>query len=183
MNASGGEASASIKPGAPAEWKGSDRASPRGYFSVTALGEGKALIFGGEFYDNKRNLFYNDAFELDLASGSFRAPSFGPGSNLPPARSAHQACFHEGCLYVFGGESSAPNGQKFKLHDDLWRLVPCLLPARYLLLLCKCQSVTPLFQIRLYQSRMGARRCSRGACWKERTPYGAGWWQAGSLRR
>jgi hypothetical protein len=51
---------------------------------------------------------------------SFKAPAFGPTHNLPPSRSAHQSCVWNGYLYIFGGEYSSPNGEKFKLYEDMW---------------------------------------------------------------
>ena len=43
--------------------------------------------------------------------------------NSPPPRSAHQAVAHKGYVYVFGGEFTSPNQEKFHHYRDLWRLV------------------------------------------------------------
>lgn len=42
--------------------------------------------------------------------------------NAPPPRSAHQAAIHKNYLYVFGGEFTSPNQEKFHHYRDLWRL-------------------------------------------------------------
>ncbi|EKX45927.1 hypothetical protein GUITHDRAFT_138748 [Guillardia theta CCMP2712] len=101
--------------------------SARSYASVTLLEnvgqvEGsKAAMFGGEHYDGKKNLFYNQLYLYDLLLNSWSRQNF-PEGNTPSARSAHQACICRDSLFVFGGESSSPNGSKFKLYNDLWRL-------------------------------------------------------------
>jgi len=49
-----------------------ERPSPRGYFSLTALQPCESyagiVMFGGEFFDNNKNLFYNQLYLLDVSS-------------------------------------------------------------------------------------------------------------------
>ena len=49
-----------------------ERPSPRGYFSLTALQPCETfsgiVMFGGEFFDNDKNLFYNQLYLLDVSS-------------------------------------------------------------------------------------------------------------------
>ncbi len=105
------------------------RPSPRGYFSFTPCPrEGvtddlpRIIMFGGEYYDGAKNLFYNDCFMFTMDSAGGHTWNLLGCDNKPGTRSAHQAIeWHEG-LYIFGGEWSSQNGQKFKLFDDLWRL-------------------------------------------------------------
>lgn len=40
----------------------------------------------------------------------------------PLPRSAHQAVAHKGFMYVFGGEFTSLNQEKFKHYGDFWRL-------------------------------------------------------------
>ncbi|KAJ1478182.1 hypothetical protein T484DRAFT_1905037 [Baffinella frigidus] len=132
----GAEPRVAAGPSAPT-WA-EERPSPRGYFSLTAVmlddkagfpgkaaaGGGAvsaAVIFGGEYYDGKKNVFFNQLFALDPAAKASARGTF-PGGG-PSARSAHQTGLWEGNLFVFGGEFSSPNGGKFKLMDDMWQLV------------------------------------------------------------
>ena len=119
-----GRAACGASAATAARWT-AERPSPRGYFSLTAWqpGEGTAdgvVMFGGEFFDNAKNLFYNQLYRLDVVSHQWaRLASSG---NAPSARSAHQACVCAGHYWVFGGEFSSPTGSKFKLMDDLWKI-------------------------------------------------------------
>jgi len=122
-----GAGNAAIDSGAPetavaGSWA-VERPSPRGYFSLTAVepsaGQAVAVMFGGEYFDNSKNLFYNQLYVLGTQS---RGWSRFSGGNSPSARSAHQACVCAGHYWVFGGEFSSPTGNKFKLMDDLWRM-------------------------------------------------------------
>jgi N-acetylneuraminic acid mutarotase len=40
----------------------------------------------------------------------------------PSPRCAHQAVIYKGCMYVWGGEFSSPNQERFMHFRDLWRL-------------------------------------------------------------
>ena len=114
-----------------------ERASPRGYFTLTPVAldtgagfpsgnvesGGVLVMLGGEYYDGNKNLFYNQLYAIDPAAKASARGTFSGGG--PPARSAHQAALWEGSLFVFGGEFSSPNGGKFKLMDDMWRLTLC----------------------------------------------------------
>ncbi len=51
-----------------------ERPTPRGYFSLTAVqpsdaaGPAGVVLFGGEIFDNSKNLFYNQLYLLDASS-------------------------------------------------------------------------------------------------------------------
>ena len=108
--------------------------SPRAYFSLTSCPDisdssckfssdsPRLVMFGGEYYDGSKNFFYNDTFFLLSDSNRNLSWHLLQTNSKPPTRSAHQACFWRNSLYIFGGEWSSQNGEKFKLYDDLWRL-------------------------------------------------------------
>ena len=105
------------------------RPSPRCYFSFTVCPRSgvlddlpRILLFGGEYYDGAKNLFFNDSFALQMDSSGAYSWSLLNCENKPGTRSAHQVCEWSEQLFVFGGEWSSQNGQKFKLYDDLWKL-------------------------------------------------------------
>ena len=46
-----------------------ERPSPRGYFSLTAVhGTSSLVMFGGEYFDNAKNMFYNQLYKIDLST-------------------------------------------------------------------------------------------------------------------
>jgi len=65
------EAGAAVAATETGSWL-AERPSPRGYFSFTvAQPTGAAagvVLFGGEYYDNAKNLFYNQLYRLDVLS-------------------------------------------------------------------------------------------------------------------
>lgn len=78
-------------------------------------------MFGGEWYDSDRDKMYAyaDIFVLDVDKQRWRRV-VTPGGPLP--RSSHQAVATKHYLYVFGGEFTSLNQEKFKHYGDLWRL-------------------------------------------------------------
>jgi hypothetical protein len=105
------------------------RPSPRCYFSFTVCPLAgvkdelpRIVKFGGEYYDGAKNLFYNDTYLFQMDYGGGHTWNLLNCENKPGTRSAHQACEWQEQLFIFGGEWSSQNGQKFKLFDDLWRL-------------------------------------------------------------
>ena len=80
----------------------------------------EVIMFGGECVDaGGKTQTFGDLFRYDVDRNRWTkvvAP------NAPPPRSAHQAVVHGGYLYVFGGEFTSPNQEKFHHYRDLWRL-------------------------------------------------------------
>ncbi|KAI8464529.1 MAG: hypothetical protein J3K34DRAFT_474238 [Monoraphidium minutum] len=70
------------------------------------------ILFGGEYTHIKTGKVHVNAdlyrFDVDKAN--------------PSPRCAHQAVVYKGCMYVFGGEFSSPNQERFMHFRDLWRL-------------------------------------------------------------
>lgn len=102
-----------------------DRApSPRVYASFTAIPsqkENEIVLYGGEWYDGDRDKthVYSDIFVYNVDKNSWRQIA-SPHGPLP--RTSHQAVAHKGYLYVFGGEFTSLNQERFRHYSDLWRL-------------------------------------------------------------
>ena len=78
------------------------------------------VMFGGEAVDpSGKTRVYGDLFRYDCDKNRWRLVQ---SPNAPPPRSAHQAVAHGGYLYVFGGEFTSPNQERFHHYRDLWRL-------------------------------------------------------------
>jgi hypothetical protein len=117
------------------------RPSPRVYASWTAVpavkggaaggtkaGSEALLVFGGERFEavgrSERVHTFDDLYLLfnpSNASTSRWARITSPGG--PPPRSAHQAvCLGGAFVYIFGGELTSRNMERFRHYRDLWRL-------------------------------------------------------------
>lgn len=90
--------------------------SPRAHASLTLLPSGELLLFGGESYDGKKVRVYGDLFKWDMDKSDWRRFEAG---EMPKARCSHQAAYHNGALYVFGGEFSTY--YQFHHFKDFWR--------------------------------------------------------------
>ena len=78
------------------------------------------VMFGGEAVDSSgKTRVYGDLFRYDCDKNRWRLVQ---SPNTPPPRSAHQAVAHGGYVYVFGGEFTSPNQERFHHYRDLWRL-------------------------------------------------------------
>lgn len=95
--------------------------SPRCNCSVTInpTKESELIIFGGEYYNGDKTFVYNDLFRYNAEKNEWKHVS---SPNSPPPRSAHQAIGWKNCLFVFGGEFTSPNQERFHHYKDLWRL-------------------------------------------------------------
>lgn len=78
------------------------------------------VMFGGELFDQKadRVYMYGDIFLFNPAKERWTHVE----SKGPHPRSACAAAVHKKCLYIFGGEFTSPNQEKFRHFRDLWRL-------------------------------------------------------------
>jgi hypothetical protein len=99
----------------------------RGGAPSTKAGSEAVLVFGGERFEavgrTERVHTFDDLFLLhhpsDPASARW-ARITSPGG--PPPRSAHQAVCLGGFVYIFGGELTSRNMERFRHYRDLWRL-------------------------------------------------------------
>ena len=87
--------------------------SPRANCSLTAHpSKDELLLFGGERYDGKRNVFYADMFRYSIKRNEWKHLLI---PNTPPPRSSHQAVAvpqSGGSLFIFGGEFSSSDQTK-----------------------------------------------------------------------
>ena len=97
--------------------------SPRCNASVTAVElsakRHELVIFGGEHYDGKKCRVYQDLYRYHIEKGVWYKVT-SPGG--PAARSAHVAGAYKSHVFVFGGEFTSPNQERFHHYKDLWRL-------------------------------------------------------------
>lgn len=118
----------------PAETAGA--MPPRVYAGVAAVAltapggalRGDAVLFhGGERFDvdGRRETMhtFGDVWLFRPRDGDWRrvATAGGPAA-APPPRSGHQAVAVGGHVYVFGGEVTSRDMEKFRHYNDLWRL-------------------------------------------------------------
>ncbi|CAD6263288.1 unnamed protein product [Miscanthus lutarioriparius] len=83
--------------------------SPRSNCSLTInpLKETELILYGGEFYNGSKR-----KNEWKLVSSP----------NSPPPRSAHQTVAWKNNIYMFGGEFTSPNQERFHHYKDFWTL-------------------------------------------------------------
>ena len=115
------------KSGEAVEWGEvtCERPSPRGSCSVVSVpgagkgGKGSSLyVFGGEHYDGKKTRVFGDLYRFDVDRSLWsiiRCP------RAPKPRSGHQCVLSGPYLWLFGGEYTSPNQEKFRHFRDLWR--------------------------------------------------------------
>ena len=78
------------------------------------------VLYGGEVVDTAgKTRVYGDLYRYDVDKNKWKRVVT---PNAPPPRSAHQAVAHGGYLYVFGGEFTSPNQERFHHYRDFWRL-------------------------------------------------------------
>lgn len=97
------------------------RPSPRSNCSlnINPLKETEMILYGGEFYNGTKTYVYGDLFRYDVDKGDWKLIS---SPNSPPPRSAHQAVAWKNYLYIFGGEFTSPNQERFHHYKDFWML-------------------------------------------------------------
>ncbi|XP_074287819.1 uncharacterized protein LOC141612972 [Silene latifolia] len=95
--------------------------SPRSNCSLTInpLKETELIIYGGEFYNGNKTFVYGDLYRYDVEKQEWKLIS---SPNSPPPRSAHQAVAWKNYLYIFGGEFTSPNQERFHHYKDFWVL-------------------------------------------------------------
>lgn len=97
------------------------RPSPRSNCSlhINPLKETELILYGGEFYNGQKTFVYGDLYRYDIEKQEWKLIS---SPNSPPPRSAHQAVCWKNYLYVFGGEFTSPNQERFHHYKDFWLL-------------------------------------------------------------
>ncbi|KAK4735139.1 hypothetical protein R3W88_009400 [Solanum pinnatisectum] len=95
--------------------------SPRSNCSlnINPLKETELVLYGGEFYNGSKTFVYGDLYRYDVEKQEWKLIS---SPNSPPPRSAHQAVAWKNCLYIFGGEFTSPNQERFHHYKDFWVL-------------------------------------------------------------
>ncbi|KAF8055334.1 KLHDC4 [Scenedesmus sp. PABB004] len=86
---------------------------------VTPRGS-EIILFGGEWSDHVRGkvYVYKDLYRFNPDKQRWTQVL----SKGPTPRCAHQAFVHRSSMYVWGGEFSSPNQERFMHFRDLWRL-------------------------------------------------------------
>lgn len=77
------------------------------------------ILYGGECFDNSKTYVYGDLLRYQPDKNTWTLVS---SPNSPPPRSAHQAAVYKNFMFVFGGEYTSPNQERFHHYRDLWRL-------------------------------------------------------------
>ncbi|MCD7463322.1 hypothetical protein HAX54_050350, partial [Datura stramonium] len=95
--------------------------SPRSNCSlnINPLKETELVLYGGEFYNGSKTFVYGDLYRYDVEKQEWKLIS---SPNSPPPRSAHQAVAWKNYLYIFGGEFTSPNQERFHHYKDFWVL-------------------------------------------------------------
>lgn len=95
--------------------------SARVYASVVPINEKEVIMFGGEWLDPKEDTMhvYADLYILNTHSLQWKQ-IVSPRGPLP--RTSHQAVVAKSYMYVFGGEFTSRNHDKFRHYSDLWRI-------------------------------------------------------------
>ncbi|KAK4568890.1 hypothetical protein RGQ29_004348 [Quercus rubra] len=95
--------------------------SPRSNCSlnINPLKETELILYGGEFYNGNKTFVYGDLYRYDVEKQEWKLIT---SPNSPPPRSAHQAVAWKNNLYIFGGEFTSPNQERFHHYKDFWTL-------------------------------------------------------------
>ncbi|GAQ82566.1 hypothetical protein KFL_001150260 [Klebsormidium nitens] len=95
--------------------------SPRCNCTVTLnpLKDTELILYGGEYYNGDKTYVYGDLYRYNIEKKEWKHVS---SPNSPPPRSAHQAVAWKNFLFIFGGEFTSPNQERFHHYKDLWRL-------------------------------------------------------------
>ncbi|GAV70098.1 LOW QUALITY PROTEIN: Kelch_3 domain-containing protein, partial [Cephalotus follicularis] len=87
--------------------------------NINPLKETALILYGGEFYNGSKTFVYGDLYCFDVEKLEWKLIS---SPNSPPPRSAHQAVAWKNYLYIFGGEFTSPNQERFHHYKDFWML-------------------------------------------------------------
>ncbi|PON45638.1 Kelch-type beta propeller [Parasponia andersonii] len=87
--------------------------------NINPLKDTELILYGGEFYNGNKTFVYGDLYRFDIEKQEWKLIS---SPNSPPPRSAHQAVAWKNYLYIFGGEFTSPNQERFHHYKDFWML-------------------------------------------------------------
>ncbi|WCJ36206.1 Kelch domain-containing protein 4 [Euphorbia peplus] len=87
--------------------------------NINPLKDTELILYGGEFYNGNKTFVYGDFYRYDVEKQEWKRVS---SPNSPPPRSAHQAVVWKNYLYIFGGEFTSPNQERFHHYKDFWVL-------------------------------------------------------------
>ncbi|XP_077253059.1 galactose oxidase/kelch repeat superfamily protein isoform X2 [Tasmannia lanceolata] len=87
--------------------------------NINPLKETELILYGGEFYNGNKTFVYGDLYRYDVDKREWKLIS---SPNSPPPRSAHQAVAWKDHLYIYGGEFTSPNQERFHHYKDFWML-------------------------------------------------------------
>ncbi|XP_020571836.1 kelch domain-containing protein 4 isoform X2 [Phalaenopsis equestris] len=87
--------------------------------SINPSKEMELILYGGEFYNGTKTFVYGDLYRYDVEKNEWKLIS---SPNSPPPRSAHQAVAWKNNIYIFGGEFTSPNQERFHHYKDFWML-------------------------------------------------------------
>ncbi|KAG8652643.1 kelch domain-containing protein 4 isoform X1 [Manihot esculenta] len=87
--------------------------------NINPLKDTELILYGGEFYNGNKTFVYGDLYRYDVEKQEWKRIS---SPNSPPPRSAHQAVAWKNYLYIFGGEFTSPNQERFHHYKDFWVL-------------------------------------------------------------
>ncbi|CAM8924010.1 unnamed protein product [Rhodiola kirilowii] len=87
--------------------------------NINPLKETELIMYGGEFYNGNKTFVYGDLYRYDVEKNEWKMVS---SPNSPPPRSAHQAVAWKNYLFIFGGEFTSPNQERFHHYKDFWVL-------------------------------------------------------------
>lgn len=87
--------------------------------NINPLKDTELILYGGEFYNGSKTFVYGDLYRYDVEKQEWKSVS---SPNSPPPRSAHQAVAWKNYLYIFGGEFTSPNQERFHHYKDFWML-------------------------------------------------------------
>ncbi|KAJ3675468.1 hypothetical protein LUZ60_004510 [Juncus effusus] len=95
--------------------------SPRSNCTLTInpLKDTELIFYGGEFYNGNKTFVYGDFYRYDVEKNEWKLIS---SPNSPPPRSAHQVVAWKNNIYMFGGEFTSPNQERFHHYKDFWML-------------------------------------------------------------
>ncbi|XP_030458240.1 uncharacterized protein LOC115678895 [Syzygium oleosum] len=87
--------------------------------ALNPLKDTELILYGGEFYNGTKTFVYGDLYRYDVEKQAWKLIS---SPNSPPPRSAHQSVAWKNYLYIFGGEFTSPNQERFHHYKDFWML-------------------------------------------------------------
>ncbi|KAM0873183.1 hypothetical protein ACQ4PT_038224 [Festuca glaucescens] len=95
--------------------------SPRsnGSLTINPLKDTELILYGGEFYNGSKTFVYGDLYRYDVEKNEWKLVS---SPNSPPPRSAQQTVAWKNNVYMFGGEFTSPNQERFHHYKDFWTL-------------------------------------------------------------